>query len=246
MGNSHKVSTFFQPLQIALAAAIVLHLFLLLVKFNLGSAVSKPLEQVITVSLLSQKQTEAQDEVIELTHQKNDIQFEPKQVTTEKKPQSEVKAVLVNDKTVITKVAEDNQERSQSKEIFVGSVDIKAWANRDAVKFMSEHNSAELSVLRKGSIEERLLNPNRKDQRTSLSSDKIATSDGDIHAQKIAGKTVCRLDVNAEAGFNDLALAPLSGKAMGFACGDTKTENDFIDDKGRIKNSDFDEWTIND
>ena len=239
MKAPYKVSTI-NTMLLALLAAIVLHVFLLTLKLNVSPPSLKPVYDTLTVSLFSEKLDKEPDVAPQVV---NEI---PEETPQEKKEQNKAKPVLVNNKTVITKLTQVISEEPHNKPISVSTMDIKSWANREAGKFMDEQSTAPLIGLRKGSFEERLLDPNRKDQRTSLTSDKISTSDGQIHVQKVAGKTVCRLVGNSGAAFNDLALAPISGKKMGYNCGNVNNRNVLIDENGRIKNSDLDKWSVDD
>ena len=234
MGNSLKESSSVKKLLLGLIAAIVVHGLLLLLKFTLIVKTDiTPDETAIKVSLLQEELDEAPVDAPQPLSQSND------ESKDSRNPLAETVKPVVNASAHSIKKTEFGETQATS------SIIIKKIVTSDAHQY-KQQNKRVLSELRKGSYEQRLLDPNRIDQRTALSSQKITTSDGIIHKQKIRGKTICKLKGDYGEAFNDLDLAPLRGMKMGFACGDTQKQNALLNQNGKINNSDRQEWSVND
>lgn len=236
MGNSLKESSSVKKLLLGLIAAIVVHGLLLLLKFTLIVKTDiTPDETAIKVSLLQEELDKAPvDAPQPLSQSKSQSQSKDS-----RNPLVETVKPVVNASAHSIKKTEFGETQATS------SIIIKKIVTSDAHQY-KQQNKRVLSELRKGSYEQRLLDPNRIDQRTTLSSQKITTSDGIIHKQKIRGKTICKLKGDYGEAFNDLDLAPLRGMKMGFACGDTQKQNALLNQNGKINNSDRQEWSVND
>lgn len=234
---SDKVSNSTKTLFLAVAAAIVVHGLMLLIKFSTNTLVAKSQQEGLIVSLLTEE--------IDLKEKADKVDLVSQELPEEKPTQTTESLLLISPQTAISKI---KNKEVQGKPLTVSALDIKAWANSDANKFIDEQSRPRLSGLRKDSYEQRLLDPNRIDQRTSPTIDKMSTEDGVIHMQKVRGRTVCGLDSSRNVGdaFNGLDLTPLSGFKKSYTCGDTQRTNLLLDEKGKIKNSDSEKWSIDD
>ena len=243
MGNSLKESSSVKKLLLGLIAAIVVHGLLLLLKFTLIVKTDMtPDETAIKVSLLQEELDKAPvDAPQPLSQSKSKSQSKDSkgQSKDSRNPLAETVKPVVN-------ASAHSINETEFEEIqLTSSIIIKKIVTSDAHQY-KQQNKRVLSGLRKGTYEQRLLDPNRIDQRTTLSSQKITTSDGIIHKQKIRGKTICKLKGDYGEAFNDLDLAPLRGMKMGFACGDKQKQNALLNQNGKINNSDRQEWSVND
>lgn len=239
---SDKVSNSTKIRLLAVIAAIAVHGLLLLITFSVKSFVAEPQGEVLKVTLLVEQPERKVPDAKEAPDQ---VPPMSQDVPKDNAAQNTKLPLLISPQTVITAL---NDNDAQEKQITVSALDVTAWANIDASKFIDEQSRPRLSGLRKGSYEQRLLDPNRIDQRTSPKIDKISTQDGVIHTSKIRGRTVCGMDSSRNVGsaFNGLDLKPLSGQRSSYACGDTKRTNVLLDDNNKIKNSDAEKWSIND
>jgi hypothetical protein len=226
-----------KTLLVALALALGLHGMLLFIEFNIWAFEPTTVSKRILVNLM------LDDQAIKQEPQVDEIAPEPSPVLEDDMAEEASSPVEVSS---VIAVDSNQDDQNSIQTISINQVDVQRWIHNDAFDFVDQTQKRQLNGLRRGSYEQALLDPSRPDQRTSLSSEAIETSDGVIHVQKIKGKLVCRLKGNSGEAFNDLDLAPLSGKKMGYACGDVKKLNILLTKDGGIKNSDTQEWSISD
>lgn len=233
MLEQHKPLFSYNILIFPLLAALAVHALLLLIKFEYEPSIQTDQSKLLKVSLYVEeteppaKKIEKKLSELEPQEKSSDI-IEPSLVT--KIPDS-----------VISSKPKDKQETTA---VSINIDSIKRWSTSEAQKYVDDLEKASLSGLRKGTYEEQLLDPNRVDQRTDYKSNKISTTDGVIHQFKIRGKTRCAMTVHKGDAFNGLDLAPLTGIAKSYNCGDTQKTNVLLNQDGTIKNSDEDDWTI--
>ena len=228
-------------LLVALALALGLHGLLLLIKFNIGSFEATDLKKPLLVTLMTDDSPIFQEpQIDEVIRELIAVTEEPTEAESlvEASPPVATASVITIDRN------EDDSNPTQTASI--SQLDVTRWIQNDAIEFVDERQKVQLSGLRKGTYEHALLDPSRPDQRTSPTSDRVATSDGLIHVQKIKGQTVCMLKADAGPALNGLDLVPISGKSIAYACGDTKKQNVLLAQDGTIKNSDVQEWSISD
>lgn len=106
--------------------------------------------------------------------------------------------------------------------------DLKTWAEQDAKEHGEQSKKTDLSSPRTDSYSERWLDPDRIDTRSSDRDTKISVPEGTIWIKKVEGKLIC-------------STVSHDGEVSSFNCGDPE-RNRFLDDNGKIKNSDRNEW----
>lgn len=109
---------------------------------------------------------------------------------------------------------------------------IEQWAKQESSEYLNQREKTDLSKPRKNSYTDAWLSPDRVDTRDSEKDTKIRTPDGMIRVSKVNGRLIC-------------ILVHHDGTAMSFNCGETIL-NLLLEKSGGIKNSDREEWLLDD